>query len=466
MVRLFLAIFVGKLIFYLTRFLKIGGGSAAPGLYALKIYPGLTSQLCRQIPQNIVITGTNGKTTTARILDHLVKSQNTKTLRNSTGSNLERGVASALLQKCNILGKIDNVDLGIWELDEAAFNKVVFSIKPQIMVFLNAFRDQLDRYGEVDAVVGNWWETLSKVDWSPTLVINNGDINTSSISGVNDGGDKDFNIMGFRVKNHVLWREGSLIINEKDRFDWDVVVAEIIVNKGLSGTEFKVTNGNESFKISLPLPGVYHVYDFLAAYCTYFLLNLPTDKLGENIAHFNPAFGRVEKIKLGEKDGFIFLVKNPAGANSVLETLIPEFLGDDAILIALNDNFADGTDVSWIWDADFEPLFGNRSIRQEIDSNSKSQGPQKTVKLLPGFPGKKIVICGTRAYDMALRLKYAGCRVEDLVVLPDLESGFEEAKKDLKGRLFLLPTYTALLDLQKLLAGKGIKKHYWRTNEE
>src|SRR5581483_8117226 len=123
MLRLLLAIWLGKLIFLLTRLLGRGGGSAAPGLYALKICPDLNQKLAKQIPQNVVITGTNGKTTTARLLDHFVKAQNLKIIRNATGSNLERGVASTLISHTSLTGKIQ-ADLGIWELDEAAFNKV------------------------------------------------------------------------------------------------------------------------------------------------------------------------------------------------------------------------------------------------------------------------------------------------------------------------------------------------------
>src|SRR3989338_7623341 len=143
--RKILAIGTGKLINHITRSLKIGGGSAAPGLYALKIDPEIVTKLSKKIPTNIIITGTNGKTTTARMLAHFAKESGLKVIRNHTGSNLERGIASSLISGSN-----QKYDLGIWELDEFAFNIVTPKIKPQLVLFLNVSRDQLDRYGEID----------------------------------------------------------------------------------------------------------------------------------------------------------------------------------------------------------------------------------------------------------------------------------------------------------------------------
>src|ERR1035437_6873439 len=156
--RVFFAILLGKAIFKISRFLKLGGGSAAPGLWALKLYPDLVEELVKKIPTNIIITGTNGKTTTARMLSHFAKSSGLKVIRNHTGSNLERGIASTLISHNT------PADIGIWELDEAIFNTIGPKINPDIIVFLNVFRDQLDRYGEVNSVVNNWAQTLKKIN--------------------------------------------------------------------------------------------------------------------------------------------------------------------------------------------------------------------------------------------------------------------------------------------------------------
>jgi UDP-N-acetylmuramyl tripeptide synthase len=427
---------------------KHGGGSAGPGYYALKIYPQLVSKLAIQIPQNVAITGTNGKTTTARLLSHFVNSQSLKIIRNATGSNLERGIASTLIAHSSWLGKIE-ADIGIWELDEAAFNTVVFDLKPQIIVFLNAFRDQLDRYGEVDTVVKKWHKSLEKIDWQPAIVVNSGDNHTWSLVEQNSGSqiaDSEskrrpisdmryaMSFYEFRVKDYEIFQEKKIISKRRRQDDF---IATITKNHGLEGLEFDLKFSNQTLKIKLPIPGIYHIYDFLAAFSVYYLLNLPLEDINAHLQKFLPAFGRVEKIKLKNLEAYIFLIKNPAGATSVFETLAPEIKSEDRLLIALNDNFADGKDVSWIWDIDLEKF--------QI-SNFKFQ----------------IICSGSRAQDLALRLKYAGVDPIHLKVENDLEKALFEAQTGLSGKLFILPTYTALLELQKLLAKHGLKKQYWQ----
>jgi lipid II isoglutaminyl synthase (glutamine-hydrolysing) len=455
MFKLLLAILLGKLIFFITRLFKVGGGSAAPGLYALKIEPDLISKLIKHIPQNIVITGTNGKTTTSRMLDHFVKSQGLKTVRNSTGSNLERGIASALIERSNLLGKIKEVDLGIWELDEAAFNNVVFQLKPQIIVFLNAFRDQLDRYGEVDSVVKKWLETLEKINWEAQIIVNDADSNTSILTK-----ETKLHSYKFKIKKHFLMDERT-VITTKDPKPVDFE-AEIIKSSGLAGNKIKLYYLGKSINLELQIPGIYHIYDLLAAFSVYYLLNLPIDNLRETLKHFDPAFGRVEKLNIKDIESYIFLIKNPAGTTAVLETIFPELKKEDSLLLALNDNFADGTDISWIWDADFERLVNATSL------NLRFGGDLKYPNFTEGTPinknGNQLFITGTRAFDLALRLKYAGVDKKFLTVNPSLETSLEKALKETKGRLFVLPTYTALLEIQSLLTKLGAKKHYWKES--
>lgn len=428
--RLIPAIFLAKAINFFIRVLKIGGGSAAPGLYSLKIEPQLISKLASQIDTNIIITGTNGKTTTARLLSHFARNSNLNVIQNATGSNLARGVASALVSKSGISGKLGNADLGIWELDEAAFNSVVFQVKPQIIVFLNVFRDQLDRYGEVDSVVKKWHSSLDKIDWDPVILVNGGDDNTLGLSDI-----PGLNFNEFRVKNHQINLEGkkeAVLVKHNDKF-----LAEILKNRGLSGFKVLIEYPEGKIKVDFNVAGIYHVYDLLAAFSCLYLLNLPFDNINKHLRDFRPAFGRVEKIKLGNKEGYIFLIKNPAGATAVFETISPEIQKNDTLLMVLNDKFADGTDVSWIWDAEFEKL--------SVVSSQLS------------------VICsGTRAYDLAVRLKYAGVSPKLIKVISDVEAAFSGGLSIDDGRLFILPTYTALLELQQILVKKGIKKHYWK----
>ena len=399
----FLAIFSGKLIAQVARFLKIGGGSAAPGLFALKIEPELVEKLSKKIPRNVVITGTNGKTTTARMISHFVKQSGLRVIQNATGSNLERGVASALISHSG------GWDLGIWELDEFAFNSVAPKLKPDIVIFLNVSRDQLDRYGEIDKVVNRWCNTVSKLDPKTTVLINSDDPNLAKLKKYFTGKAKEFGKKN--IKN--------------------------IKTKGLNGSSFDFTindipaSRGERYPINLPIPGLYHIYNAVAAIACAYHLGLPVKQLTKKLIDFSPAFGRFEKLPFG----FIFLIKNPAGATQVFETISSQVKPQDRLLLALNDNLADGTDVSWIWDADFETL-----------------------------PNHKTIISGNRANDLAVRLKYAGFEPNKLIVEPNLEKALKQARAGLKGKLFILPTYTALLELQEILVKSGVKNHYWRED--
>ncbi len=402
---LLISVLLGKAILNLTKLLNFGGGSAAPGLYALKLEPNLVEKLSSNIPKNIVITGTNGKTTTSKMLAHFAKNSGLTVIRNHTGSNLERGIASTLISHSHIgSGKL-NYDLGIWELDEAAFNRVAPKLKPDLVIFLNVSRDQLDRYGEIDTVVNKWCQTVSKLDSKTTVLINSDDPNLAKLKKYFRGKAREFGKKN--IKNI--------------KFD------------GLRGSVFQLTVNSSQFIVNLLLPGIYHIYDTVAALTAANILKLPIDKCIERLKTFQPAFGRVEKLPFGH----IFLIKNPAGATQVFETLAPNIKPDDSLLLALNDNLADGTDVSWIWDAEFEKL---RTTNYEL----------------------RTICSGSRAYDLAVRLKYAGFDPEKIIIEPELENALKQARKGLEGQLFILPTYTAMLELQSILVKAGIKKHYWK----
>ncbi len=430
MIKSFLALLIGKLISFLTKFLKAGGGSAAPGLYALKADPLLIQRLASQIPTNIIVTGTNGKTTTARLLHHFLTKQGIKTIRNGTGSNLERGIASALLAKASFWGQIKNIDVGIWEVDEAAFNTLASKLKPDVIVFLNAFRDQLDRYGEVDSVVRKWQNTLDGLNKTCVLLINGDDTGTAGLTSPDACKVEYFGIKGEKIVGEKATKktEHSLTMQAED-----------ISLNGIAGSSFKLKTPEMSLPVKLPLPGLYQVYNFLAAASVYRSLNMPQDKKIFDLIDFKNAFGRVEEINYKGQTGYILLIKNPVGATSVFETIREEINSKDVLLMALNDNFADGTDVSWIWDAEFE-RFKNQDT------------------------GFKIICSGSRAYDLALRVKYAGFEEDRIIVEQNIDKAFEESFKAAQGKVYILPTYTALLELQKLLEHKKIKKHYWKEN--
>lgn len=427
--RLLAAILIGKIISQISKTLKIGGGSAAPGLYALKIDSNLVEKLVQKIPTNIIITGTNGKTTTSRMVAHLAKESGLKVIRNHTGSNLERGIASTLITNYQLL--TTNYQLGIWELDEAAFNSLAPKIKPSIVIFLNVFRDQLDRYGEIDSVVKKWCDTLKSLSTDTVILINGDDANTLKLASCFKGKVQTFGVENFKIVGESIEKQKNL-----SRLDFE---AKNVKLQGLSGSSFKLSINNELLTINLPIPGLYHIYDALAALATAHHLGLPIHQLTNSLVHFTPAFGRVEKLDFGQ----IFLIKNPAGATQVLETLAPNLKYQDRLLLALNDNLADGTDVSWIWDTNFEAL-RNSSRAQPRDLS--------------------LYVSGSRASDLALRLKYAGFDPNHISVEPRLNIALKQAREGLKGSLYILPTYTAMLELQGILTRSGLKKHYWEES--
>ncbi len=428
--RIFFALLLGKAIYFLTRILKTGGGSAAPGYYGLKIDPEIVTKLSPKIKTNIIVTGTNGKTTTSRMVAHFASKNGLSIIRNATGSNLERGIASALISKASLLGKVE-ADLGIWEVDEAVFNQVALKLNAKVLVFLNLFRDQLDRYGEIDSVLKGWEKTLAKIDNKAILIVNGDDKNTAALAKSFSGKIFKFGVRDFKI-------DGESLVHKKEveNLDFEAKNLKLI---GLEGSKFSVT-GVEHVSIELPIPGVYHVYDFLAAFATGVNLNIPASLMAQYLGEFKPAFGRVERLPFG----YIFLIKNPAGATQVFETIAPNIKSGDRLLLALNDNFADGTDVSWIWDANFEVLQNSSRVKSR-DFN--------------------IYVSGERAYDLAVRLKYAGFNPAKIEINPSLKQALESARTGLKGHLYILPTYTAMLELQKILTEEGTKKHYWRENE-
>ena len=424
MLKTLAAILLGKSIFTLSRILKLGGGYAAPGLYALKIEPDLVSKLINHKSKNIIVTGTNGKTTTSKLISHFLKSSENRVLKNSSGSNLERGIASYLVSHANLAGKLD-YDFGVWELDEFAFNSVALKIEPDVIILLNAFRDQLDRYGEVDTVVQKWKTTLSKLSEKTVLIINQDDALLHKALA-----DFKGKIVNIGLKNSQITGEGKSKSTKKPDYQ-----AEILNDSTLETTNVKVEFNGSTLEYKLPLPGAFNTYNFLAAFTLAHLLNIDPEFIGNTLQHFKSSFGRFEKFQINGKEANIFLIKNPVGATQVLKTILPYMSSKDSLLIALNDNFADGTDVSWIWDIELEKF--------QIP-NSKFQ----------------ILTSGTRAHDMALRLKYADIEAPDSE--PDILKAFNKAAAHTENKLFILPTYTALIQLQKILVAKGIKKEYWK----
>ncbi len=435
------AILAGKIIHQTIKTLNSGGGSAAPGYYALKFQPQLVEILAKRIPRSIIITGTNGKTTTAKMLAQFAQAQGLKVIRNATGSNLERGIASAFLQHLSIPElmnlKTPAYDLAIWEVDEAAFNTLAPKIRPEMVIFLNIFRDQLDRYGEIDSVLNKWVQTVSKLPKSTQYLLNGSDPNLIQLATSLKGHVQTFGISGEIIEAEKNAQVKPITLD---------IQADSVKNIGLNGVHFRLRFAEDVYSVKLPIPGKYHIYDFLAAFGASQQLKIPFSTVYEALQDYAPAFGRVEQLSLSTlnaqaKSCYIFLIKNPYGATQVFETIQTAIKSGDVMLCALNDNFADGTDVSWIWDAKWEVL------TKALELNTV-----------------KCVISGTRAEDLAVRLKYAGVNTKQLVIEKDDKKALEYAISQTKNNLFILPTYTWLLSLQKLLTQKGLKESYWKNN--
>jgi UDP-N-acetylmuramyl tripeptide synthase len=328
----------------------------------------------------------------------------------------------------------------------------------------NLFRDQLDRYGEMEALADEWAKTVATRAGRTALVLNADDPLIADLGrdaeerpregvvyfGIEDASQAlpelqhAFDAKHCRRCGHPYAYERAFVGHlghyscpncgaERPRPD---VAATAIELRGMDGSRTTVRTPAGEIELELPLPGLYNVYNALAAVAAGLRLGVAPERIASSLSEFKAAFGRVETIEVAGKPVSMLLIKNPAGANEVLRTLRLEAREEQVDLwIGLNDRIADGRDVSWVWDADFELLEG--SVR-------------------------RVVCAGTRAPEMALRLKYAGWPTESIEVVPEIEASLDRAVAAAPGRLFALPTYTALMDLRKLLADRGLAKEFWR----
>jgi UDP-N-acetylmuramyl tripeptide synthase len=332
------------------------------------------------------------------------------------------------------------------------------------MVLGNLFRDQLDRYGEMETLAEEWAKTVAERAGRTRLVLNADDPAIADLGRDADGGQRDgvtyfgvednsqalpelqhaFDTKHCRRCGHPYVYERAFVghlghyscSNCGARRPDPAVAATAIELRGMEGSRVTLRTPAGEMRIELPLPGLYNVYNALAAVAAALELGIEPQRIASALAGMRAAFGRVETIKVAGTSLSILLIKNPAGANEVLRTLHLEAGGEGLDLwIALNDRIADGRDVSWVWDADFELLEG--AVR-------------------------RVVCTGTRAPEMAVRLKYAGWPTEAIEVDAGIESSLDRALGTSSGRLFALPTYTALLELRKLLADRGLAKEFWR----
>jgi UDP-N-acetylmuramyl tripeptide synthase len=433
-----------------------GGGTTLPGRLLLRLAPAAIARLGQRLDRgSAIVSATNGKTTTAGMIAAALAAAGRYPVHNRAGSNMTWGVATALLEQKG--------DEGLFEVDEAWLPKVTTQLDPTLMVLGNLFRDQLDRYGEMEVLAAEWAKTVAARTGRSRFVLNADDPTIADLGRDQDGNPREgvtyfgvedasqalpelqhaFDAKHCRRCGHPYAYERAFVGHlghyscpncgaQRPRPN---VAATAISLDGMNGSRLTVRTPAGELELELPLPGLYNVYNALAAIAAALELGVPAATVSSALETMQAAFGRVETIAINSTRLSILLIKNPAGANEVLRTLLLEAGAEKLDLwIGLNDKIADGRDVSWIWDADFELLASGV---------------------------RRITCAGTRAPEMALRLKYAGWPEEALAVEPSIERSLDQALASSGERLFALPTYTALLELRKLLASRGLAKDFW-----
>jgi UDP-N-acetylmuramyl tripeptide synthase len=427
------------------------GATSLPGKLLMRMEPRAIERLSRRLRDgSAVISATNGKTTTAAMVAAILERNGTRPVHNRAGANMAGGVATALLGAAR--GDRIDGDVGLFEVDEFWLDRVVAQVRPRALLLANLFRDQLDRYGELETIADRWAATVTAAPGTH-LVLNADDPLVADLGrertggalltyfGVQDDGVALRGLAHASDSKHCR-RCGAPYVydaiymghlgryhcpNGHARRPEPDVSASAVVLDGTRGARFELTVAGERAAVALPLPGLYNVYNALAAAALTRALGVALPDIVAGLEATKAAFGRAETVQIGGRDLAILLVKNPAGANEVLRTLALDD-GDHDVLAVLNDRTADGRDVSWIWDADFEVIAGRV---------------------------RRVTCSGTRAAELALRLKYAGVPTDRLHVVPALDRGLDAALDAGEGRLVALPTYTAMLALRQLLVARG-----------
>jgi UDP-N-acetylmuramyl tripeptide synthase len=411
------SVLMGKTVRYIARLR--GGGSALPGLFVEKIDKDFVPETLSQLPRGVVlISGTNGKTTTTKMVVSLLESQGLKVFTNRTGSNFIRGVAAALLGDVDNKGRLD-ADIAVLELDEAHAVRFVAQIKPRYSLLLNVMRDQLDRFGEID-YTANLLRTIA-LTTSDIVVLNRDDPRLGKEEFVRD---ISVPVRRFGVSTELLKQfpsdddlrsESSSHKTAADRED--------TVLEKMNGTEATITYAGNIHKVSLKINGIYNVLNATGAValCRAIMSDeLDEKKMLEALSTVTPAFGRGENLTVGGQPLQLVLVKNPSGFRLGLKSFDSK---NYATMIAINDNYADGRDMSWLWDVDFDSL----------------------------RTGGVAEVSGIRAYDMGLRLQY------DDIAVGNVDTDLAKALKRFVSTHSATPkriycTYTAMLALRRELS--------------
>lgn len=420
-----------RLIVVLTKFVSfvstsfgIGAGETWPGEIALSLRPNIASSLSNVFSKGIIlVAGTNGKTTTSLMIKTVLEGVGDGVIHNATGANLLNGIVSSFIRHADWLGRV-SADVGIFEVDENSLPVVLRYMTPKRIVILNLFRDQLDRYGEVDVIIEKWEAALAKVPKETVVVLNSDDPGIASLGKSIHGKRIYFGIQDSKkfLKHAEHATDSTFCPNCGARLVYEgIYFSHLGKWRCASCGNTRPMPDVSDFKSALP--GLYNEYNTLAAVAVVTSFSIPLSTVKKALHAFTPAFGRQEEIVKDGKTIQIFLSKNPTGFNASLRTVLE--MGGKELLFVLNDRIPDGRDVSWVWDVDFEMI------------------PKTCV----------VRVSGDRVYDLALRMKYADLKKYE--VYPDLEDALK-GKKQSSSTLYILATYSAMLEVRKILKGRKI----------
>ncbi len=465
--RFFLALWACKFITFFLRILR-RGGTALPGKVALRLCPDILTRLAGQFTVYCV-TGTNGKTTTAIFMSSILERQGKRYISNRSGSNLERGIVACFAEGVNLRGRSRGAGYAVIECDEAAFAKVAGKMQPAAVVVTNFFKDQLDRYGEVTHTRELIRTGLSNAPGA-AMVLNADDQLCASLgrdlpnkavyygADNSDGGITDAsnsaNETGYCLYCQTPLDYAYTTYGHLGGYSCpscgfarprpDIEMRKLRMSVDSATFDFAAAGREDLLRCSITMPGVYNVYNALAALAFGLAIGADPEEAEQAIGSCEPGFGRMEAVQIGGSTVRTILVKNPMGFNQVINYLIA---ADKPMRLcfAINDNYADGVDISWLWDVNFERL--------------EAMGDRL----------RAAYVCGMRGPDMAVRLKYAGLEsftepLSDIEGEASIEDTMERAIAGLREGedLVILPTYTSMLRVRRYLQGKAKMKEFWK----
>ncbi len=440
-----------------------------PGVMARRVDPKVLEKLSRRLRRgSVAITGTNGKTTTTRMVSKILHTAGIRAVNNSTGANLVTGVTAALVSDTSLSGRPAS-EMGLFEVDEASVPRVAEEAQLSLLAVLNLFRDQLDRYGELSYTAKVIASAFPDLPPDGSVVLNADDPLVANLGrgtknpvffGVEDpaldtgklqhiADSKDCPVCGTALSYEAVYF-GHVGVYRCPNCSFarpePAYRATRVRMDGPRGTDFLLTTPGGEHEARIGLPGLYNVYNALAAAAVAIEAGVEAEDVVRGLRAFGGAFGRVERVRVGEKEVFLLLIKNPVGFNEILRTFVAspaERANADRaghVLIAINDNDADGRDVSWLWDVDFEML---------------------AEAVTPGGAVPRFYVTGIRAEDMAVRLKYAELPVHS--VIPDRKEALLAALGATPPgeTLYVLPTYTTMLELRQTLSDLGHTHPFW-----